>query len=108
MFCNHYKLIVTVFIFLEEYFSIDSLRFLNPFSLFLMGSNSFHFLPKFSVQIPYIKQAVSLSNGVLKLFASPWSAPGWMKTSGQMIGGGALRGPPDGPYHVTWANHYVK
>lgn len=31
-----------------------------------------------------------------------------MKTSGQMIGGGTLRGPPNGSYHVTWANHYVK
>ncbi|VIO88727.1 Uncharacterized protein BM_BM6281 [Brugia malayi] len=62
----------------------------------------------FKFKIPYIKQAVSLTDGVLKLFASPWSAPGWMKTSGQMIGGGTLRGPPNGSYHVTWANHYVK
>uniref|UniRef100_A0A0R3RWK4 Glucosylceramidase n=1 Tax=Elaeophora elaphi TaxID=1147741 RepID=A0A0R3RWK4_9BILA len=62
----------------------------------------------FKFKIPYIKQAVSLTGGVLKLFASPWSAPGWMKTSGKMVGGGALRGPSDGPYHVTWANHYVK
>uniref|UniRef100_A0A1I7VFG0 Glucosylceramidase n=1 Tax=Loa loa TaxID=7209 RepID=A0A1I7VFG0_LOALO len=62
----------------------------------------------FKFKIPYIKQAVNLTGGILKLFASPWSAPGWMKTSGLMIGGGALRGPPNGPYHVAWANHYVK
>ncbi|CAG9533307.1 unnamed protein product [Cercopithifilaria johnstoni] len=62
----------------------------------------------FKFKIPYIKQAVNLTGGTLKLFASPWSAPGWMKTSGQMIGGGTLRGPSNGSYHVTWANHYVK
>uniref|UniRef100_A0A915Q653 Glucosylceramidase n=1 Tax=Setaria digitata TaxID=48799 RepID=A0A915Q653_9BILA len=62
----------------------------------------------FKFKIPYIKQAINLTNGVFKLFASPWSAPGWMKTSGLMVGGGTLRGPPNGSYHRTWANHYVK
>ncbi|KAM3728552.1 putative glucosylceramidase [Dirofilaria immitis] len=62
----------------------------------------------FKFKIPYIKKALNLTNDKLKLFASPWSAPGWMKTTGQMIGGGTLRGPSNGPYHVTWANHYVK
>ncbi|VDN06504.1 unnamed protein product [Thelazia callipaeda] len=59
-------------------------------------------------KIPYIKRAISLTNSTLKLFATPWSAPGWMKSSGKMVGGGTLRGSPDGPYHTTWANYYVK
>lgn len=36
--------------------------------------------------IPLTRQALAL-NPELKLFASPWSAPGWMKTSGSMITG---------------------
>ncbi|MDT0122977.1 glycoside hydrolase family 30 beta sandwich domain-containing protein [Paenibacillus sp. RRE4] len=36
--------------------------------------------------IPLTRQALAL-NSDLKLFASPWSAPGWMKTSGSMITG---------------------
>ncbi|ASA23236.1 glycoside hydrolase family 30 protein [Paenibacillus donghaensis] len=36
--------------------------------------------------IPLLQQALKL-NPQVKLMASPWSAPGWMKTSGSMIGG---------------------
>jgi glucosylceramidase len=61
-----------------------------------------------SLQIPFIKQAMQLTNGDLKLFASPWSAPGWMKTNGHMKGGGTLKGVPGGPYYTTWANYFVK
>lgn len=35
--------------------------------------------------IPYIKQALN-ANPALKIFASPWSPPAWMKKNGQMIG----------------------
>lgn len=36
--------------------------------------------------IPLLQQALKL-NPDIKLMASPWSAPGWMKTSGSMIAG---------------------
>ncbi|MBW4084272.1 glycoside hydrolase family 30 beta sandwich domain-containing protein [Paenibacillus sp. S150] len=36
--------------------------------------------------IPLLKQAVAL-NPEVRLVASPWSAPGWMKTSGSMVTG---------------------
>lgn len=36
--------------------------------------------------IPLLKEALSI-NPSLKIMASPWSAPAWMKTSGSMIGG---------------------
>lgn len=39
--------------------------------------------------IPYIK-AAQAENAELKIHASPWSPPGWMKTSGKMDGGDGL------------------
>lgn len=36
--------------------------------------------------IPLLQEALRI-NPQLKIMASPWSPPGWMKTSGQMIGG---------------------
>ncbi len=39
--------------------------------------------------IPLVQQALFL-NPQLKIMANPWSAPGWMKTSGSMIGGSLL------------------
>lgn len=54
--------------------------------------------------IPMIKAAMAVPNASFKLFASPWSPPGWMKTNGQMNHGGALK--PE--YRDTWALYYVK
>jgi glucosylceramidase len=42
----------------------------------------------------------------LTLFASPWSAPAWMKTNGAMKGGGRLKGPFGGAYYQAWAQYY--
>jgi glucosylceramidase len=54
--------------------------------------------------IPMIRDALRLSDGNLRLFASPWSPPAWMKTNGQMNGGGKLRAE----YRQTWAQYYVR
>ncbi|MEC4748144.1 glycoside hydrolase family 30 protein [Methylomicrobium sp. Wu6] len=54
--------------------------------------------------IPMILDAIKITKGKLKLFASPWSPPAWMKTNGQMNGGGKLR--PE--YRQAWANYYVR
>ncbi|KAF8375048.1 hypothetical protein PRIPAC_81477 [Pristionchus pacificus] len=63
----------------------------------------------FDYKIPFIQQAIELQNNTtLRLFASPWSSPGWMKTNGKMQGGGELRGNADGPYYVAWATYFVK
>ena len=62
-------------------------------------------------QIPFIKSAQALlskNGGQLKLFASPWSAPGWMKNNSQMEHGGYLKGEVNGPYYQTWANYFVR
>lgn len=42
-----------------------------------------------NLSIPMITAALKV-NADLKLFGSPWSPPAWMKTNGQMSGGGSL------------------
>jgi len=54
--------------------------------------------------IPMILQAMKMSGDNLRLFASPWSPPAWMKTNGQMNGGGKLRAE----YRDAWARYYVR
>jgi len=49
-------------------------------------------LERFSIEhdradiLPLLKQALRI-NPLIRMMGSPWSAPGWMKTSGSMIGG---------------------
>uniref|UniRef100_A0A914V756 Glucosylceramidase n=1 Tax=Plectus sambesii TaxID=2011161 RepID=A0A914V756_9BILA len=62
----------------------------------------------FQFKIPYIKRAVKLTGGDLKLFGVAWSAPGWMKTSGHMKGGGGLKNTSDGIYEQALARYYVR
>lgn len=52
--------------------------------------------------IPLLQQALAL-NPEIKLMASPWSAPGWMKTSGSMIAG-QLK--PE--YYQVYADYFVR
>lgn len=52
--------------------------------------------------IPLVKQALSL-NPNLKVMMSPWSPPGWMKTSDSMIGG-SLKSA----YFEAYAQYFVK
>ena len=52
--------------------------------------------------IPLIQQARQL-NPQLKLMANPWSPPGWMKTSGSMIGGSLLPS-----MYGPFANYFVR
>ncbi len=52
--------------------------------------------------LPLLRQALSL-NSRLKVMATPWSPPGWMKTSGSMIGG-SLKTSAYAPY----AQYFVK
>lgn len=54
--------------------------------------------------IPLIQRAQRQAGGTIKLLASPWSPPAWMKTNGQMNQGGELR--PE--CRDVWARYYVK
>ena len=55
-------------------------------------------------RIPMIKQAIAAAGGQLTMFASPWSAPAFMKTNNNMLRGGSLL--PQ--YADAWARYYTK
>ena len=55
-------------------------------------------------RIDFIKRALKTANGNIKIFASPWSPPSWMKTNNEMLHGGKLK--PE--YFQTWADYFVK
>jgi glucosylceramidase len=69
-----------------------------------------HDLRSFSVQrdeealLPFLRAAKAAAGGSLKLLASPWSPPAWMKTTGRMVQGGKLR--PE--CRATWARYLVR
>ena len=55
-------------------------------------------------RIPLIKRAMAASGNRLKLFASPWSPPAYMKDNNDMLHGGHLR--PE--YARAWARYFAK
>jgi len=55
-------------------------------------------------RIPLLKQANAAAGGQLTTFASPWSAPAFMKTNNNMLRGGSLR--PE--YAEAWATYFTK
>ena len=55
-------------------------------------------------RIPLIKRAMAASGNRLKLFASPWSPPAYMKDNNDMLHGGHLR--PE--YARAWALYFAK
>jgi glucosylceramidase len=54
--------------------------------------------------IPLIKAAQRTAGGGLTLFASPWSPPAWMKTTGAMNQGGKLKAE----CRDVWAQYFAK
>lgn len=54
-------------------------------------------------KIPLIKEVLKAAPS-LKLFASPWSPPAWMKSNNDMLHGGSIL--PQ--YMHSWARYYVK
>ena len=52
--------------------------------------------------IPLVQQALQL-NPQLTIMANPWSPPGWMKTSGSMVGGSLLTS-----MYASFAQYFVK
>lgn len=55
-------------------------------------------------RIPMIKRAIATAGGELMLYASPWSAPAFMKSNNNMLQGGKLL--PE--YYDTWATYFTK
>jgi glucosylceramidase len=68
-------------------------------------------LARFSIEpnradvLPVVQRALAI-NPQLKIMASPWSAPGWMKTSGRLIKG-TLRPDAYGPF-AEYLRRYVE
>lgn len=54
--------------------------------------------------LPLIKDAIKTKGGEIKLLATPWSPPPWMKSNGEMNHGGKLL--PE--YRKVWAKFYTK
>jgi glucosylceramidase len=65
---------------------------------------SFSIAPDLRFKIPLIKRAMAAADDELKLFASPWSPPAYMKDNNDMLHGGKLL--PD--YYDAWALYYTK
>ena len=55
-------------------------------------------------RIPLIRRAIAAAGGHLLTFASPWSAPAFMKTNGDMTRGGKLK--PE--FADAWARYYTR
>ncbi len=66
--------------------------------------SSFSIAHDLRYKIPLIKRAMAASGNSLKLFASPWSPPAFMKDNNDMLHGGHLR--PE--YAHSWARYYTK
>jgi glucosylceramidase len=54
--------------------------------------------------IPMMRQASAAAGEPIKILASPWSPPAWMKTNGEMNHGGKLR--PE--WRDAWALYYCR
>ncbi|GAB1605193.1 lysosomal acid glucosylceramidase isoform X1 [Argonauta hians] len=59
-------------------------------------------------KISLIRNVLEMTRKKLLLFASPWSAPAWMKTNNKMTGMGTLKGDVGGVYYKTWALYFIK
>lgn len=65
---------------------------------------TFHIERDKQALIPLIKAAQELCKTDIKLIASPWSPPEWMKTNGMMNRGGKLKEE----YRKIWAKYFTK
>jgi glucosylceramidase len=65
-------------------------------------------VPGSGVLVPFLKSAIAASGGVLRVLGSPWSAPGWMKSNGQMQGTGGDDGTLMPMYYGAYAEYLSK
>jgi glucosylceramidase len=54
--------------------------------------------------IPLVRRAMDIAGRPLRIFASPWSPPAWMKTTRRMNCGGSL----ERRYYDVWARYLVR
>ena len=66
--------------------------------------DTFSVAPDRAFRIPLLKRAIAAAGGHLTTFASPWSAPAFMKTNASMLQGGQLR--PE--FADAWARYFTR
>ncbi|MBN1624406.1 MAG: glycoside hydrolase family 30 protein [Clostridia bacterium] len=66
--------------------------------------DSFSIAHDMKLIIPLIKDSIKRRGSDIKLLASPWSPPAWMKTNNDMNHGGWLLDK----YRETWAEYFVR
>jgi glucosylceramidase len=82
-------------------FSAEEYAYADPGDLELVNFSVEH---DRQLLIPFIQAADRVAGGELRLLASPWSPPGWMKTTGQMREGGKVL--PE--LRDVWATYYCR
>ena len=55
-------------------------------------------------KLPYLRRALNVAQSQVRVFASPWSAPAWMKSNGALNGQGHLLSE----YYQTWADYFIR
>ncbi|MEO1231593.1 MAG: glycoside hydrolase family 30 beta sandwich domain-containing protein [Myxococcota bacterium] len=82
-------------------FSSDSYTYVDDGDTRL---DSFDIAPDRRHRLPLLHRAVAAAGGTLPVLVSPWSPPGFMKDTGQMVRGGKLL--PQ--YRAAWAQYFVR
>jgi glucosylceramidase len=82
-------------------FSSDSYAYAEPGDVELKTFSVAH---DRRFRLPFIKAALATAKAPVKVYASPWSPPAWMKTNHDMLHGGKLE--PE--YRDAWARYYVR
>ena len=84
--------------FSRQHYTLDDL----PFGQVDPDLQHFNVAANLPDLIPTVHEALAV-NPQLRIIASPWSAPAWMKTSANLIGGSLLE-----PYESAYAQYLVK
>jgi len=58
--------------------------------------------------IPFVKRAIKSSQSPVKIYASPWSPPAWMKSNDKMTGSGIPCLKSDPAIYKSWALYFAK
>lgn len=82
-------------------FSLENYTYVDDYDVEL---KSFDISRDFKWVIPLIKDAEKVKGKCIKILASPWSPPAWMKDNNDMNHGGKLLDQ----YKQSWANYYIR
>ena len=86
-------------------FSIEPYSYCSKVDDFDLASFALNEKWDVETRIPIIKRANELRGKPLQLFASPWTAPPWMKDNNNFISGALKK---DDRYHKAWALYFSK